>query len=141
MEIWILFNLGQFAKRIMYTKLSPLTNNPLAENLSGILYNTENAKIIRNWAYSYYVLGNFPILVQLLFPPAVLVLLPWKQNVKFWKPVPYLWALTLVFFAGWGFGLFRTLVDLPSSLIFIMNPSSESGVKGELGYGLRDCWR
>ena len=67
----------------MYTKLSPLTNNPLAENLSGILYNTENAKIIRNWAYAYYVLGNFPILVQLLFPPAVLALLPWKQNVKF----------------------------------------------------------
>lgn len=80
MEIWILFNLGQFAKRIMYTNLSPLTNNPLAKNLSGILYNTENAKII-NWTYAYYVLGNF--LVQLLFPPAVLVLLPWKQNVKF----------------------------------------------------------
>ena len=55
--------------------------------------------------------------------------------------VLYLWALTLVFFAGWGFGLFRTLVDLPSSLMFIMNPSSESGVNGELGYGLRDCWR
>ena len=60
----------------------------------------------------------------------------------YWQTVvPYLWAFTLVFFAGWGFGLFRTLVDLPSSLMFIMNPSSESGVNGELGYGLRDCGR
>ena len=32
-------------------------------------------------------------------------------------------------------------MDLPSSLMFIMNPSSESGVNGELGYGLKDCGR
>ena len=52
----------------------------------------------------------------------------------------YLWALTLVFFAGWGFGLFRALAERPSSLMLIKKLSSESGVKGELGYGHNDCW-
>ena len=45
----------------------------------------------------------------------------------------YLWALTLVFLAGWGFALFRTLVERPPSLILMMKLSSESGVNGEFG--------